>query len=1176
MTTPRKQSAGSRLRGSNLGHFTGFKRRDSGAALLIVLVFILILAVVLVTFLSNSQQALRQTESSSTILKTQMLSDVALAAVLDDLTDEMESSSDDGPGASGVMDVTSPQAMRPARVLKDDNAANDPKFANLVKQSAQNKPFFPKVASDDEAGKVRASGDGTLVESLNQRKISAERWNAPKLLGDATGLGSFRDTQLPDWIYITRKGVVDTGGDLDQPANKALSNTNYVLGRYAYNIYEVDGLLDINVAGFDPLDSRSATAAVSKGSSALADLRAIPGLESTASIGKIIDWRNKQSKADYPAMIAGLKPSDPSTADVNQWGEPAGFQLPYTDGVRTDNRFFGRQDLLKYFRRQFLDGSENNALPFLTTFSADLDQPSFRPDSARPMVKTDIDNGGNDAYAKDSLINPNFLTVRAGDEPVARRRFPLSLLRHVVPNPDPGSTAIIQDNFGLQWSGNSWVYSKGAPIKKLDELGGEEPNMMELLKAAITVGSLGGQASYAKPESVPLQDRDSSIDYQVMRIAACIIDQYDADSYPTLIKFGPYTVRGVEDLPYLYGIRIAPYRQQQLVPEDSVTSMSNYPKYTTGPLTGKGYQDLYRNVVLLQPIIWNPHAPATGSHPTAFRVTAATLRSDGTIRAPDVVPQSRKPWWANVGTYVSNWPSKTGNPRDSGEKRSFNPNEDFVTFSVTPDVSSPSSFREPYTLKSPDYPPGSNARAYSGAHSGVAAGEVLEPTLGADEQNDIAAGESSTVAIGFRTGWCWSGPYYNAPAPNQISSSNPTYLQLGLLDTGDAERDGGIDFELQYQSSTGEWVTYDTYSKFSNHNENYRLDRLNSGVATINPRLMRYYLRADPRVDRYGMRAPLLQPNVEGWRQGESLRKDDGPGVISQAGWPTDAKFRFTVPSGNDTRYVGLLSENRPTNVVRYTDPDNVQRVAMAGLYDGTGGKVGLPMAQGNFASRPIILNRPFRSVAELGHVLRDQPWKQLDFFSPQSGDAALLDIFCLYEPEDASADPVVSGRVNLNSPRREVIEALLRGVEITEGSGLTNTDAATLAQALVNWTSSTEIGKGPLRNRAELVGRFVSEPTPGTYVYNGFASSLDNVLAGANRVIASRRQNVLRALVDPTTTRTWSFLIDLIVQDGQFSGTDTTGRGFTVRGEKRLWVHVSLDRFTGDVVAQRVEEVHE
>ena len=57
---------------------------------------------------------------------------------------------------------------------------------------------------------------------------------------------------------------------------------------------------------------------------------------------------------------------------------------------------------------------------------------------------------------------------------------------------------------------------------------------------------------------------------------------------------------------------------------------------------------------------------------------------------------------------------------------------------------------------------------------------------------------------------------------------------------------------------------------------------------------------------------------------------------------------------------------------------------------------LGTPTQQSQ--SRPIILNRPFRSVSEMSYTFTGTPWKNLDFFTPESGDSALLDTFCVNE----------------------------------------------------------------------------------------------------------------------------------------------------------------------------------
>ena len=55
--------------------------------------------------------------------------------------------------------------------------------------------------------------------------------------------------------------------------------------------------------------------------------------------------------------------------------------------------------------------------------------------------------------------------------------------------------------------------------------------------------------------------------------------------------------------------------------------------------------------------------------------------------------------------------------------------------------------------------------------------------------------------------------------------------------------------------------------------------------------------------------------------------------------------------------------------------------------------------------------------------------------------------------------------------------------------------------------------------------------------------------------------------------------MIDVIAQSGRYPPTATTAADlpkFIVEGEQRYWVHVAIDRFTGQVIDQQVEVVKE
>ena len=262
--------------------------------------------------------------------------------------------------------------------------------------------------------------------------------------------------------------------------------------------------------------------------------------------------------------------------------------------------------------------------------------------------------------------------------------------------------------------------------------------------------------------------------------------------------------------------------------------------------------------------------------------------------------------------------------------------------------------------------------------------------------------------------------------------------------------------------------------------------------------------------------------------------------------------------------------------------------------------------------SRSLFLHRPFRSVAELGYVFRDTPWKNIDFSTPESGDTALLDVFCLND--SAASSGLVAGKVNLNTRQAPVITAILNAACVddpkvsnaTVGS-LSPSLAQTIANALLART-----GTAALQNPAELVGKWQSTQRitpPVTYIptntdlgapymdgrlsYLGFSggttvssSATDLVSAYSNASFASAalqqsmiqvkrmHEAPIRALASVGQTRVWNLLIDVVAQTGRYPQSASTLDNFLVEGEERLWVHVAIDRLTGQVLDKQVEVV--
>jgi Tfp pilus assembly protein PilX len=231
---------------------------------------------------------------------------------------------------------------------------------------------------------------------------------------------------------------------------------------------------------------------------------------------------------------------------------------------------------------------------------------------------------------------------------------------------------------------------------------------------------------------------------------------------------------------------------------------------------------------------------------------------------------------------------------------------------------------------------------------------------------------------------------------------------------------------------------------------------------------------------------------------------------------------------------------------------------------------------------RPVILNRPFRSVGELGYVFRDLPFKTLDFFSPSSADAALLDVFSLTDESKISSNnqmtSVVAGQVSLNNAPLPVIMAMIVGgskkdLDPTYNfSGTSGLDGSNIAGVISNYLQPTS-GPNPILNRAALVTQIQNAIQ---YISSGAIKDTSRNFVSTDKYNKAYFEAPIRALADITNTRTWNLMIDIIAQSGEMSPTAQTLNDFVVQGEKRYWLHIAIDRYTGKIVAQQLEPVYE
>jgi hypothetical protein len=848
----------------------------------------------------------------------------------------------------------------------------------------------------------------------------------------------------------------------------------------------------------------------------------------------------------------------------------SGWRVPLSENGTATQRFFAnRQDLIRYAQANpstfTVNGTQIPALQYLTHWSRDIDLPTHEPPAGRPKVVNDLAAGGNDAYGMDDDLNPSLLTVtKLGNTPSIKKRFPLSRLSMVstpVPPAAPSaSPADLLNYFGLTWdSGNNrWVYDHGdsSDILPLSDIPADrEPDFFELLKGAISVGSLGKQFGIPFPSAYsslgfPAQKggTDGSVNYQLIQIAANIIDQYDADGYPTRIHFDGRDFYGVEDLPKLYVALDRSFRVGN-------TKMTNF-------ITPNGL-DIFIQAWMVQLQLWNPHnsllSNPTSLKPENFRIIARSHADLGieANRYWDPVTKNMTTTYHSDLSFIGG-PNCTQSIRYDGSQ--------FISFSVT----NQNLFRDPTYLSQVGYPTGSNANGFPDSddmtpsdtsapntpdsvvnvfYSNNMGSPVLNPSLA------LTAGFAATTgqALGFLVGYI--------PGQTGVSSWGGYHRAIG----------GPLSLELQYGLS-GNWWT---------------IDRQQLALSPIGRNFTQEVLmanRVDPRTDRWGSfylwaqandANPLLRYLIPYQYRNFSITSNPSPNLYQHLTKYTavnsSSPSLATGWTGVGTAAApGRLQRNSSTSdPFRYTDPDGVQRRGIA-AYANDNSSIGWPMNSSNTTynptfdenSRPVVLNRPFRSVAELGNVFRGTPWRNLDFMTPESGDRVLLDLFTL---EEAPEDNVVGGRVNLNLVSKPVLSALIQGAGMADSvSTISNATANAMADEYLSFISGADSGEGYLKDRSEIVGRWVSGTS-----YTGIGQEMAFKLSDSQKPIYSNRQTIVASLADVGTVRTWNVLIDLIAQ----SGSVVNGQ-FIPQGESRIWECVSIDRFTAEIVARSSEPV--
>ncbi len=812
----------------DISHPTSHFLHSGGFALVVILAFVVLLTVLVLAYFSYSSLQRQISNSSSAQATVDIFAQGAINTIVTDFKQEIAAGSTIN--IYGTNTVYLPLASSNAAPVRVGTSTNLP---NLVKRSAGGLAFFP-------SGTIRASAISSTNASQNGRSISSARWNKALLLpkADTNSVSDFTPTNAftaPDWIYVNRGGGNPTNWNTALRWNSAPSDTNVVVGRYSYTIYDEGGLLDVNVAGYPP----GTTNAISgyKNPLSYADLTQV-GL-ATNTISALVGWRNAASAQPTGAFPNYTFNAASQTNFYNSVSTNAlGFLRTANTNIvggETDRMFISRQHFLQFFDTLGDGGVQTkaqlqNAVQYLGTFSRALEQPSFAPHPNRPVIvgsalppspsSVNTYSGNNTYWGGDSVINlknGGFLSVRVQNpfvrlngtqavvgEPLVKTKFALSHLVKVNTAATAAQSASdpIYSRFGLFRASASqpWTYNHGATnVLTLTAVAtrNREPDFAELLKAAINAGSVGKAGPSGQGDNDQYR-MDASGDHQILQIMANLIDQAKTDNYPTRIQFvdstgTTRTIYGTQDLPYFYNWHFFSTTTRVPSPllneQDTVTIISGTTsnKFDHARVKDPAAPfDPGSASYFIIPQIWNPHDANTpqppGGGPTNFRFLVETRD-----------PAGNRPFWQ-----INVRPGSAGGHHDGGGDGTW------------PQGNAPASAQSPHVALS-----SANATLQFTDLSGGRA--FREPTL--LWRNGIPSGVSlvgaSRTEDSSLTGKTYYGILIGDAQVSWVNNVGGTdyIFQASAMSKGNYLAPGGsqpdnMTFRMQYQDASGNWVTY--------------------------------------------------------------------------------------------------------------------------------------------------------------------------------------------------------------------------------------------------------------------------------------------------------------------------------------------------------------------------------
>ena len=1138
-----------------------------GTALLIVLALVVLLTGVSVAYLSRTTGDRQVAHASFSQSKVDELAASAMDLVIGDFQREIANGSSPTPSP---LPTTSPMPIptatpfvyplsTPANIVPMRNPTSTPGTTPAIPNRIRSSVRSDSIASPGVPS--RASAVSSTELSANGRLVKLARWNKHYLIPRQAGASASDTTPdpilgftAPDWVILTRNGPVAFSTWNSTLKDSSQSNNSYCVGRYAYAIYDEGGLLDVNVAGYPS----SATAAQygPKGVSAFADLTVL-GLSQT-DINAIVGWRNYFSagpSGNFPNFNFN---ANAATNYVNSvLSNTNGFMtVPVPSSTpnnmsNTDQQFTTRQSLINLLVNSGLSDAATAAyaLQYLGTFSRELNAPSWAPTLNASDMRGDT--GTTYAYRTNAdsttAINRSLLGVRVVNQfiradgtcscgggpppcdtqqpcgaPLINRRFPLTRLAGLGPS-------------GIVTTANSTIVN-GVPSVATTAT-------IQRDFGLVWNGAPNYRWDYAGPSGTTPQTSIETLDQKANE------SQGREPNFFELLK--AVILSGSVGLGS--GADVAHTR----------TFVAAEPKYWNTADTTHGTSSDYQIMQIGANIInqWDsgnlPIFIGFGQDPSNV---GNPYEIAGIKNLPYLSKIVFKPYWHKVS---------------SNEKFDawilpglWNPHQNAPT-------PASQNVRVQLTL-------GTGTNVTVTATSPAATSQITATSFMTFSAPTFGPTPSApkSVIISQSSGNVTPSPdnYYGFQFPQMALASAPSLSSTAYPDFGTS-----CTFEVQVDmTGSGAWKSYQKWSGcaqpspslvYSNPSSNPHNDQTlqDPEFVALDPRTVRFGIWGND-----GSHSGTSQDYSNGTQYSldSTLNPPNLPLELITA-LPPQGSTWFTLGTSPYSLYLYANNANSSSTVAHYIDLDLVQRL---GDFPTSGDAIdpGNDQLQPSLsATRPLALNGAFQngvfqSVAELGHVFRGQPWKTLSFTSAmpttsttkaRSADSGLLDVFTLHESS------IEAGKTSLNTRQPLVLKAILSGAIKrlwgTSSDLISSTQRDSIITALTNLTSGQ-----PMVNKTELITPNLSVSSSRTALMS------DASVTGLGNKEA--RECVLRAFSDAAQTRTWNLLIDLIAQSGRYPSSANSLAGFVVEGETHYWVHVAIDRFTGQVLDKQIEVVNE